>query len=268
MSTDRGLTTVAHISDLHIARRPPWSQLNFKRLLGYVNYNVSRRIRHRESSVEGALVKLARLRPDLVIASGDLTQLGLDGELLELRDLLLGLKDTGIPVFIAPGNHDCYAGFHPEALADLRRELSLGHAPDDHGIHHFPGVDILILDQGIPTPPFAAYGRTKAGELEAASGGWADPPSGVSRLVSGHFPVASRGGGKPKPLHGLIDWREMRMFLRGHSVAAYLCGHDHKRYRVELPGGCVQYVAPALPLDDGVDVYECSGDGVKPLPPL
>lgn len=261
-------TVVAHISDLHLARRPAWRELNLKRFLGYVNYNLSRRIRHRESSVEAALEKLAAARPDVVIASGDLTQLGTDGEIRALRELLLGLKAVGVPILIAPGNHDCYAGFYPGALTALRDELALHLRADENGVYRLPGVEIAILDQGVPTPPFVSYGRTDKGELAALASVWAAPPSGASRLVSGHFPVADRHGGPPRRLHGLLDWRRVREFLRACSVSAYLCGHDHRRYTVELGGGCVQYAAPALSLDGRAGLFECDENGVRPRAPV
>ncbi|MDR1612574.1 MAG: metallophosphoesterase [Planctomycetota bacterium] len=256
-------TMIAHISDLHLMRRPSWGQLNLKRFLGYLNYNVSRRIRHRERPVERAIAKLAEYRPDLVIASGDLTQLGTDSELIALRELFMGLKKAGVPVLVAPGNHDCYAGFHPEILFSLRREIALDLRGDDRGVYRLPGVEVAILDQGIPTPPFASYGRTAAKQLAAVSAEWSRPASGASRLVSGHFPVANRRGGAPRGLRGLLDWREVRSFLAACGVSAYLCGHDHKRYRIELDGGCVQYAAPALSLDQRLDIYECDENGIR-----
>lgn len=256
-------TRIAHISDLHVSRRPALGEINLKRLLGYVNYNLVRRFRHREGDIAATVEALRRDPPGLVLASGDLTQLGLDSELRAAAELLRGLGAEGVPILIAPGNHDCYAGPRPDAFRLLRRKLAIDLAPDSRGVYRLPGVEVVMLDQGVPSPLLCSYGKSPDGFLASMTRMWSEPPAGACRVVCGHFPVAEKWGGKPGYFHGLRDWRETRAFLRRCQVAAYFCGHNHKRFRVDLGDGCVEYAAAALSCAGGVDLYHCDGSGVE-----
>ena len=72
------MTTILHIADLHFGKEDP-------RLV--------------ESLVEEA----GRLKPDVVVASGDLTTFGCRREFAQARDLFSRLD---APVVASPGNHD------------------------------------------------------------------------------------------------------------------------------------------------------------------
>lgn len=70
---------ILHVSDLHVGTRE-------------------------DAQVEAALIRLAgELRPDVVVASGDLTNRGRRDQHERARSLLLSL---GAPVVAVPGNHD------------------------------------------------------------------------------------------------------------------------------------------------------------------
>lgn len=80
------VATIAQISDLHIA-------LN----------GASRRGSDRADALIRCIEKLNELRPDLIVATGDLTQGGAHEEYLRLRALLTELS---APILLLPGNHD------------------------------------------------------------------------------------------------------------------------------------------------------------------
>jgi 3',5'-cyclic AMP phosphodiesterase CpdA len=82
------VVVVAQISDMHIRRRG--------RILHHMPH-VARPL-HR------ALDTIARLRPDCIIATGDLTEAGTLAEYERLREILD--KHPGIPIYLVPGNHD------------------------------------------------------------------------------------------------------------------------------------------------------------------
>lgn len=75
------MITIAHISDLHFGREIP-------------------------EIIQGLLLALALIRPDVVIISGDLTQRATTEEYQAAQQFLINLP---YPYFIVPGNHDVSA---------------------------------------------------------------------------------------------------------------------------------------------------------------
>lgn len=253
---------IAHISDLHVARPPAIGEYNAKRVLGYLNYRLFRGRRYQESVAAAALQRLAATPPDLVLLTGDITQHGLDAEFEEAGTLLSVLVERSIPVVAIAGNHDIYGMASSRSLDRLRRRLSPDLQPDENGILHFPGVELLPLAQGIPTPIFFSHGRQSQDELDKARKAWAEPPDGVMRLVCGHYPVIDTHGGRLLYFRGLREAESLIDFCREHHVAGYFCGHNHKRFAAPMPGGCMQFAAPALSAVRSADrewisVYEC-----------
>ncbi|MBV8089896.1 MAG: metallophosphoesterase [Candidatus Eremiobacteraeota bacterium] len=79
---------VAQISDMHIKRR------------GHFLHHMP----HVARPLHRTLSAIARLRPDCIIATGDLTEAGTLAEYARLREILN--KYTGSPIYLLPGNHD------------------------------------------------------------------------------------------------------------------------------------------------------------------
>lgn len=258
---------IAHISDLHIARSPSRGEYNPKRLLGYVNYRLFRSRRYPEHAAREAVERLMERPPDLVILTGDITQHGLDAEFDAARQLLSPISGHGIPIIAVAGNHDIYGHTNQGRLYALLEQLALPAHPDRRGVYRFPGVEILPLSQGIPTPLFFSHGLQRSGELRRAGDLWKGPPEGVMRLVCGHYPVIDPHGGKLLYFRGLRKAEALVAFCADHQVSGYFCGHNHKRFSAPMPGGCMQYAAPALSAvrhadKEWVSVYEC-GPGLE-----
>lgn len=101
---------IVHISDLHFGHHDP-------------------------ALAEGFAADINALNPDLVVASGDFTQVGTEEEFIQARQFLDSLT---APVFAVPGNHDVPAlnimrrFFNPYGLyrkyiaEDLEPELEMG----------------------------------------------------------------------------------------------------------------------------------------------
>ncbi len=260
---------IAHITDLHVARSPAWGEFNAKRLLGRLNHLLFRRRRYRESVAAAALLRLVKQKPDLVVLTGDITQHGLNSEFDAAERLLSILSESEIPVVTVAGNHDIYGKSPTERLVEFRRNLARGVEPAADGIIRLPGVEILPLAQSIPTPPFFSHGRQSADELERAGAAWSAPPNGAMRLVCGHYPVIDPHGGKLLYFRGLRGAEALVEFCRACRVAGYFCGHNHKRFSASMPGGCMQYAAPALSAVRGrgrewASVYECGPEFEHP----
>lgn len=253
---------IAHISDLHVARQPKRDEFNLKRALGYVNYRLFRSRRYQEQVAKNAIETLMQRPPDLVILTGDITQHGLDHEFDAAEALLSPITKQDIPIIAVAGNHDIYGQDDPTRLTHLLASLARPLHPDRQGIYRLPGVEILPLSQGIPTPLFFSHGRQNSGELRRAREPWSTPPDNVMRLVCGHYPVIDPHGGRLLYFRGLRRAEKLIEFCRDHQVAGYFCGHNHKRFAAPMPGGCMQYAAPALSsvkhiATEWVSVYQC-----------
>lgn len=261
MSTSPKTLRIAHISDLHISRRPGWREMTVKRFIGFANFAMNRGFRHNEELVAHAVERLAARPPDVVIATGDLAQTGLKSEFRGVEEILSPLTKAGTPVIICDGNHDRYGNASHDAWLELRARLLLDTKPNEHGLIHFPRVEIFPMDQGMETPPLFSYGRVEPDVLARAQSGWKELLPGSVRIVCGHYPVMGKKGSTPYFFYGLKGWRSLLDFMRQARVSAYLCGHYHRRFMIDLGGGVVQYVAPALSVDGRVDLFDCRGGG-------
>ena len=85
---------IAQITDCHL---PADSQQKYRGINPHRN-------------LKALLKKVRRLKPDLLLATGDLSE---DGSLVSYLALQKFFKPLGIPVLALPGNHDD-AGKHPD----------------------------------------------------------------------------------------------------------------------------------------------------------
>ena len=128
------------------------------------------------------LTKLARDEGvDLVLLPGDL----FDGARVypeTVRALARALGDMGVPVFIAPGNHDYYHGKSPYALADWPDNVHIFTQPE------LQGVELPALNCVVHGCAFTAPHR----EDDPLSG-FAAPDDGKLHLLCVHGEVGTAG---------------------------------------------------------------------------
>lgn len=200
------MRTVAHVSDLHFGREDP-------------------------RVAAGLAEELARLRPSLVVASGDLTQRARRAQFEAAARFLRGLPS---PVLVVPGNHDI-------PLYDvLRRLLSpLGRyrkliTPDTAPVFDDGELFVLGLDtarrhrwkDGAIAPAQIALIR----ERFAAAG-----PHALRLLVT-HHPLAPRPG-DPEPALVTRGAEALAAAAESHVDVA-LAGHLHQGYLADArPAG-------------------------------
>lgn len=200
--------------------------------------------------LEALLKDLERTSPDHVAVTGDLTNVGLAGE---IEDAVRWLARLGDParVSIVPGNHDAYAApLGPERLAPWAPYLGDGGAGDRDvpGPAGFPGVRragpvaLVGLCSAVPTAPGLATGRLGAdqlsrldarlGELGAAS---------LCRVVLMHHPPVPAGQSRRRQLR---DAAALRDVLARRGAELILHGHTHRTTfeSVAGPGGPIAVV--------------------------
>lgn len=211
---------VAQITDLHV--RP-----HGKIAYGRVDSNAML------AAAVTALETLPR-KPDIVIASGDLTDCGLAEEYEVLRTLLAPLS---MPVYLVPGNHDRRAELHAEFAAD-------GYLNNDDGFLHYAvdthPVRLIGLDTVVP-----GHGQ---GEMCPARLAWLaarleEQPDRPTMIFMHHPPFRT----------GLVDMDSINcrngvqmadLLRRYDNVERVVCGHHHRPITTRW-AGTIGSVAPS-----------------------
>lgn len=157
------MTTLAHLSDIHLAPLPrakPRELMN-KRLTGYLNWRL-----RRQNSLDG--LRLAALvahlhgqAPDFTCVTGDLVNLALDAEIATALGWLKGIGPVD-KVCVSPGNHDAYLPQALEHACEFWEGYVRGETLDESPfpyVRRIGQVAVIACSSAVPTPPFFAAGR-------------------------------------------------------------------------------------------------------------
>ncbi len=219
---------LAHLSDAHIGPipRPNLHELLGKRVTGYVNWLYKRAGQHDMGVLERLVEDMRAQRPDHVLMTGDIVNIGLPGEIKLAREWLATL---GAPeaVSFTPGNHDAYVADVTKMVHEVFEPWTTGEtAPGFPYLRRREGVALIGLDSGIPTAPFVASGRLGEGQL-AALGALLDQTQtqGLTRVVFLHHPPHVGGA---RVLRGLDDAAAFETVIARHGAELILHGHNHK----------------------------------------
>lgn len=201
---------------------------------------------HHDAQLAGGLAAdLTLQKPDLVIVSGDFTQLGTEEEFQDARDFLDTLP---APLFAVPGNHDV------PARNLLRRFL------DPYGLYrryiHDDLEPYLVLDgvaiAGIKTSRRFraelnwAHGSISREQLSRLEDRFADAPPDALRIIVAHHPLMQPDGPVMKPMRlvrradqALETFSRLgvRLVLSGHFHLSYVRQHGPKTAKEGAPTG-------------------------------
>ncbi len=275
---------VAHISDLHVLSPGPfdWRAVLFnKRITGYLNL-IRRRGRVYRRAYLGMVLEAASSAADLLVVTGDITNLALEGEFAEARALLDAVARR-VEVTVVPGNHDIYlpsllrrrrfphhfGRFFGSDLPHLALDLPAGRYPS---VKLRGPVAVIALSSAVPRPPFVSSGSLGAEQLAAFEAVLAHPE--VRRrtpVILVHHPPVDRRSRLGRRRDGLVDAAAFRACLGGLARGLVLFGHLHRRVRYRLPtaaGGLDVIGASGAALDHpdrsvraGLNRYEIGADG-------
>jgi 3',5'-cyclic AMP phosphodiesterase CpdA len=255
---------IAHLSDPHLSLRPGLNQLGLKRLLGRLNWLLQRRFFHREARLATAIQSLLSDPPAVVLATGDLGQLGLPQEIERAGTALQPLAARGIPVLVTNGNHDQYGqdAAAAAAWAAAQQTLAAGIDIDNAGVATVNGAEIVLIQQGRPTPAFRSWGSVGADALARLRDRLSAPPPPAGRLAAGHYPLlTARGFRLPRGYRVREDQELQELFVRS-SVSAYFCGHIHRPFSIALSDDCAQHCAGSITGAGRVRRFVCEGGEV------
>lgn len=195
--------TLLHLSDTHLLAGD-------QRLGG--RFDVAANLRRTLEAAERT-----GIRPDAIVFTGDLTDLGEPEAYAALRTAVEPFADRlGAPVVWIAGNHD--------ERTTLRRDL-LGLEPTEEpvtGVWDLGGLRLIALDS---TVPGWHHGDLDAGQLEWLRATLATPAPMGTILALHHPPLPSH-----LPLFDILELRDqprLAAAIAGTDVRAVLAGHLH-----------------------------------------
>ena len=251
---------VAHISDIHWQLQPRFKDLlSFRRLLGTLNLYLGGRGGHFSSDVQRELVAhCLRLKPDVVVISGDLTAQGTEAEFVLARRMLDPLL-ASVPTLVIPGNHDAYAADTVRGGWMNRYFQPWRHMHGSLGRLDVGSVTSIGLDPNRPQW-LLANGEIPEEQLTDL----ADLLNGDDLkdhvILTLHYPVVDRSGvvynGRK---HGLLNAERLMEVLAAakRKPDMVLHGHVHHGYRAVMHLGGAE-----------VPTYDCGASGYAYLPEL
>jgi 3',5'-cyclic AMP phosphodiesterase CpdA len=190
------MTTIAHISDLHCSKSQH-GKTGFK-----------------PDKLGSCILEINKLKPDIVIVTGDLTMFAFEEEYIMANNYLSKFKaDT----FIIPGNHDSrYRGY--EYFEDF---FGFGNKTIN-----LPDVSIIGIDTTIPDLNEGNVGRGKLRWLLAELN--KIPNSNRKIVAMHHHLIAVPHTGRERST--VADCGNVLDTLVNADVDMVLCGHRHTPY--------------------------------------
>jgi len=199
-----GVIRIAQITDCHLPADPKQA---YRGIDPYKN-------------LKTLLQKVKRLKPDLVLATGDLSEDGSRASYLALRKLF---SQIGVPVLALPGNHDDAA---------LLAQLFPGSPVDTVSVTDHGGWQIIRLNSCLPGKP---YGRISEGSVCALEN-ILKQDAGRPRLLAVHHQPLVIGSPwidkyrlfEPEALLQIVD--------RYTDIKAVVWGHIHQVFKTDRNG--------------------------------
>jgi 3',5'-cyclic AMP phosphodiesterase CpdA len=225
--------------------------MSFKQTLGWFKWTLQRSKEHRTEVLDALVDDLQAARPDHVVVTGDLTNLGME---IEFPAATAWLQRLGGPqrVSIVPGNHDTYSSSSSplvlwqhwiEYLQSDSKELmrpQVATRSDNGQLQNFPTLRIrgLVALIGVssaqPTNLFYAngsVGKSQLERLEHLLHSLAE--SSLCRVVLIHHPLSKEGIAQRRRLS---DAQAVQEVLQRTGADLVLHGHTHRTSVVTVPG--------------------------------
>jgi 3',5'-cyclic AMP phosphodiesterase CpdA len=243
-----------HVSDIHLCDPPLFPPLRVKRTLGWLNWIFNRRFRHEYSYLELFLERVEEEKPDFLIVSGDLVQLGTKRELVKIMDYLERLEEHCGKILYTPGNHDRFT--RDKDAENIVNQICRKYGGDSTTIPQFvrhESIEFILVNQSHPTRPFHSGGRIVESNWRTlekfASAKRLENSSQPERIVIGHFPIYNSQGNDLGGIKRMQEFERFRLLLMSLNCKYYLCGHVHYPFSYSLSDNCKQLCAGSLTIN-------------------
>jgi 3',5'-cyclic AMP phosphodiesterase CpdA len=222
-----------------------------------------------------ALAKLIEeVRPELVVASGDLTHRGLREQHERAAAFLRGLE---LPLLVIPGNHDIPYTFpkrFTQPWAEFERQWET-----TEPVHRSEGLVVVGLNSVRPWRHQS--GRVRGPQVERAAEAFAASPEGALRVVALHHHLLGapwRSRKKPVAKRNLVlaalEEAGAELILAGHIHQSTMA--ERREFEISTPGGeraVVVSIAPGFgqPRPNrrgearGLHVYDAADEALRAL---
>ena len=199
-----GSILIAQITDCHLPADP---QQKYRGIYPHENLKTQ-------------LKKVKLLKPDLLLASGDLSE---DGSLASYEALQRYFKPLGIPVLALPGNHDD---------ANLLAETFPGSPTDKISVSEHGPWQIIRLNSSLPGKPEGRLSEEMLAELETHLENHKSSPC---LIAVHHQPVTVGSPWIDK--YPLIEPHAFLQIVDQHpDVKAVVWGHVHQVFETDRNG--------------------------------
>lgn len=237
---------IGHFSDVHLLslKGARWIDFFSKRWIGGLNLLTSRSRHHQAAIFEAMVTDFNRGAGggelDHLIATGDITNVALEGEFDFARGKFDAIELGPRNVTVIPGNHDAYVERGREHFETYFADYFTHDAPPPGG-ERWPSVrvrgDAVIfgISTSLQTPWFTCWGRVGDDQMARLEDGLADPRyADKFRIVAIHHPPA--GERATRKHRGLRDYLAFAGVLERVGAELVLHGHEHQDLFHELAG--------------------------------
>ncbi len=219
--------TIAHISDIHLPLEsiqfPKLSLMN-KRFLSFLSWK-KRRFSLQKKILDIVIQDITKASPNLLLISGDLTNLALPEEFKQAAEWLHSLPFQNINLI--PGNHDTLIKTQWHNSHAFWTPWSQAYSFDDYPIiTHYGSVAIVGINSAIPTIPFFANGQIGKNQLERIKYALQKlKQEKLFKIIVLHHPPMS---GIVSERKALTDRVKLQKILYKEGADIILFGHVHK----------------------------------------
>lgn len=243
---------VVHISDLHFPTKIPILSLRGKMVSGYLNYIFRRKSKYPLELRDALFQKIKNLEYDLLILSGDLTNVSHEVEFQEAREILKPILDER--VFLVPGNHDRYidSAIKPVSLFEKYFGDFLGERIDQESFLYCKKIhDFYIIgwDSNFVSGIGNASGIIKE-EIINKTINYLKLNQIKKYLLVCHHPLWNPEGQEESSYHKMLNREDVIRKLSDFPPACYFHGHKHSNYfrkpDTEIPFGILNSASSTM----------------------